>query len=185
MTPFQPQQYPILDGFQFSTKLRCNLTFRNLVLEQYEALRRSTAMRNKTWCVPQDSTILIPAYGSYERQVYVPAGSVIWGYSFSGVTAGADPGQSTPAFTGTQSWEIRDNCDDIPLFSEIVTRRFAEQSPTPPANLGGAGNQVPQQYLTKLLVVGIPGLLNVILANTYATPQVGQLVLFGGEPFVG
>jgi hypothetical protein len=177
MTPaMQPAQYPILDGYVFSTKLRCNLTFKNLVLQQYEALRRSTAMRNKTWCVPQDSQIKIPAFGSYERQVSVPAGSVIWGYSFVGLTAGADPGTATPPFTGTQSWEIRDNCDDIPLFSEIVTRRFADQSPV------NGFNAVPQQYLTKLLVVGIPGLLNVILANTYATDQSGQLLIFGGTP---
>ncbi len=37
-------------------------------------------------------------------------------------------------------------------------------------------------YLSKLLVIGPPGLLNVIIANTFATDQVGQLVLYGGEP---
>lgn len=173
MTPSQPQ-YPILDGFSFSTKLRCNLTFRNLALEQYEALRRASAMRNKTWCVPQDSAILIPARDSYERQVSIKDGSAIWGYSFSGLT-----GQITNQAISSQAWEVRDACDDIPLFSEIVTRRFAAQNPT-----GGSlnVNPVPQQYLTKLLIIGPPGLLNVIIANTYPTDQVGQLVLWGGEP---
>ena len=166
----QQVELPILDGFSFSTKLRCNLTFRALAVQQYEALRRATAMRNKIWCVPQDSTINIPAFDSYERQVRVATGSVIWGYSFSGNT-----GQQADSL-GSQSWEVRDACDDIPLWSEIVTRRFALQNPA-------AGfNQVPQQVLSRLLVVGPPGLLNVIIANTYATAQVGQLILYGGEP---
>ena len=180
MTPQQPQQYPVLDGFQFSTKLRCNLTFRNLALQQYEALRRASAMRNKTWCVPQDSSITIPAYGSYERQVYVKQGAVIWGYTFSGVTAGYDP-DTGDTYTQTQSWEIRDNCDDIPVFSEVVTRQFADQNPSL-IDISAGAFPTPQQYLTKLLVVGTPGLLNVIIANTFPTAQVGQLVLYGGEP---
>jgi len=178
MNPQQPPQYPILDGFAFSTKLRCNLTFRNLALQQYEALRRATAMRNKTWCVPQDSTILIPAYDSYERQVWVPRGSAIWGYSFSGITNGTDE-ETDITYTQTQSWEIWDNCDDLPLWSETVTRRFAQQNPT---GVFLNFNPVPQQMLTKLLIVGTPGLLNIVIANTFPTAQVGQLVLFGGEP---
>lgn len=171
MTP-SPDQYPVLDGFQFASKLRCNLTFRALAIQQFEALRRSGGFRNKTFCIPQDSTIKIPAYGSYERQVWVPAGSVIWGYSFSGET-----GQTN----GSQSWEVRDSCDDIPVFSEVVTRRMAALNPIPV--LGVNSNAVPQQILSKLLVVGPPGILNVVICNTYGTDQVGQLVLYGGVPF--
>ena len=173
MTPSDPQ-YPIIDGFCFSTKLRNNYTFRNAATQQFEALRRATAYRNKMWVVPQDSTILIPARDSYERQVYMQPGSAIWGYSFCGNTGQQGSDLTQP--TRTQSWEVRDACDDVPLFSEIVTRRFASQNPIPVVN------PVPQQYLAKLLVVGPPGLLNVILANMYSTEQVGQLVLFGGEP---
>ena len=169
--------YPPLDGFLFASKLRCNLTFRSLAIQEFEAMRRATGLRNRTWCVPQDSSILIPAYDSYERQVYIPAGSVIWGYSFVGLTG--NPTVDDEEVLGTQSWEVRDACDDIPLFSEIATRRFAAQSPTG-VNLGV--NPVPQQILSRLLVIGPPGCLNVVIANTFATAQVGQLLLFGGQP---
>jgi hypothetical protein len=40
----------------------------------------------------------------------------------------------------------------------------------------------PTQYLSKLMIVGAPGLLNVEVCNTYGTTQLGQLALYGGEP---
>lgn len=152
--------FPVTDGFALSTKQRCGLTFRDIVVEQYDALRRASAMRNKSWIVPQDSTILIPAFDSYERQIQMKAGSAIWGYCFIAATGGEG---------GTLSFEVRDGCDDIPVFSEVVTR----QTVSPP---------YPAQYLTKLLVIGAPGLVNVVICNTYSTPMQGQLVLYGGEP---
>lgn len=167
----QQEPLPVLDGFSFSTNLRCNLTFKALAIQQFEALRRATAMRNKVWCVPQDSKITIPAFDSYERQVRVATGSVIWGYSFCGPT-----GEQVLDANGSQAWEVRDACDDIPLWSEAVTRRRALQNPA------GGGNQVPQQILSRLLVVGPPGLLNVVIANIYPRAQTGQLILYGGEP---
>lgn len=164
--------YPITDGFTFSTKLRCNLAFRNLATQEYEIFRRAGAFRSKQWLVPQDSTILIPAFDSYERQLWMPAGSVIWGYSFVGSTG--QQGEITA--TATQSFEVRDACDDVALFSEIATRQFALNNTFPNTN------PVPQQYLAKPLLVGPPGLINVVIASTYPTAQVGQLVLYGGEP---
>lgn len=181
LIPQKEPEYPILDGFLLSNKLRCNLTFKSLAIQEYEKLRRATGMRNRVWCIPQDSSILIPARDSYERQVWIPAGSAIWGYSFSGQT-GNQNGQvhADPTTWGTQSWEVRDSCDDLPLFSEIATRRNSVQNPI--LTLGVNPNGVPQQMLSRLLVIGPPGLLNVVIANTYATQQVGQLVLFGGMP---
>ena len=170
MNPQLQDSYPILDGFLFSTKLKHNLTFRNLAIQQYEPLRRAGGFRQKQWLTPQDSTIEIPARNTYKRQLWMPIGSVIWGYSFVGDT-GEQP-------EGTLSWEVYDACDDVPIFSEAVTRRTAVQNPADGAN------QVPQQYLSKLLVVGPPGLLNITIHNTFGSDQVGQLVLFGGEPVV-
>lgn len=153
-------QYPVLDGFDYSTNLRCNLTFRNLATQQYEELRRSRAYKNKAWLVPKDSTVLIPARDSYEYQLYMKPGSAIWGYTFVAATGESE---------GTLSFNVRDGCDDIPLFSEVTTRQ-------------AVSIPYPQQYLAKLLVLGHPGLLNVEICNTYATAQLGQLVLWGGEP---
>ena len=164
------QSYPVIDGFTFSTLERCNLRFRNLAIHEFEAIRRAGALRNKMWLTPQDSTILIPARDSYERQIWMPPGSVIWGYTFIG-NSGEQTGEE-PDDTGTQSWEIRDGCDDVPLWSEVVTQQFY-----------AVGNRVPiQNYLTKPLLIGPPGLINVVICNTYPSAQVGQLIMFGGEP---
>jgi hypothetical protein len=153
--------YPITDGFTFSTKQRCALKFRDIAVQEYENLRRASGLRNKQWLAPKDSTILIPARDSFEYQVFLNPGSAIWGYCFVADTDGE---------AGTLSFEVRDACDDVPLFSEVITRQASE------------GNPYPTQYLSKLLVVGPPGLLNVVICNTYATAMQGQVVLYGGEP---
>lgn len=152
--------YPVTDGFVFSTKLRCDLQFRNLAIQQYEAMRRASALRNKTWLSPKDSTVLIPAFDSFEYQISMVPGSVIWGYAFIAATESAG---------GSLAFNVRDSCDDTPLFSEVTTR----QNQTTP---------YPQQYLSKLLVVGPPGLINVEICNTYSTPMTAQLAIYGGEP---
>ena len=164
-----PQPYPIIDGFTFSTKLRCSLTFRDLAVQEYELLRRASAMRNKQWLAPKDSTELIPPYDSFEYQVSMKPGSAIWGWSFLALTGD----QSNEGFPGTMSFQVRDACDDIPLFSEVCTRTFLN----PP---------YPQQYLSKLLIVGPPGLLNITICSTFppygGVGLPGQVVLYGGEP---
>jgi hypothetical protein len=161
-----PQPYPIIDGFTFSTKLRCALTFRDLATQEYELLRRASAMRDKMWLAPKDSTILIPPYDSFEYQVSMKPGSTIWGWSFLAATGNQN---LDPPDNGSLSFEVRDSCDDIPLFSEVCTRTLV----TAP---------YPQQYLSKLMIVGPPGLLNFVICNTYATAKMGQVVLYGGEP---
>lgn len=165
------QAYPVIDGFTFSTKFRCNMRFRNVAVQEYEAIRRAGALRNKSWLTPQDSTILIPALDSYERQIWMPEGSVIWGYTFVGLCGEQD--NDSPEEAGTQSWEVRDGCDDVPLFSEVVTQQLYAGQPN---------RLLIQNYLAKPLLVGPPGLINVVICNTFRTPQVGQLILYGGEP---
>lgn len=160
-----PQPYPVIDGFSFSTKQRCSLTFRDIVVpEQYDMLRRASAMRQKAWLAPKDSTILIPAYDSFEYQIFLKPASAIWGWCFVAPT-----GQQSAMEPGTMSFQVRDACDDVPLFSEVVTRQAA----TAPYKT---------QYLSRLLIVGPPGALNITICNTFASNQAAQLVLWGGEP---
>ena len=162
--------YPIMDGFLYNPRLRCNLTFLSLALEQYEALRRSTGMRTRVWCCPDDSNAIVcPANGSYEQQVYVKPGSAIWGYTFTGLSTGEGAEQ------GLLSVQVTDTCTDESFVSENVLTPAAGALSTLP----GRGLQRP---LSKLFIVGQPGLLNVVIASTYRENQHPQLLLYGGEP---
>lgn len=154
--------YPVTDGYNLSTKFRCALRYRDLAVQQYEELRRSGAYRSKTWLAPKDSSVLIPARDSFEYQIYLLPGSAIWGYSFIAATGGQ-------LGAGTLSFNVRDGCDDLALFSEVST--FQIQS-----------NPYPQNYLAKLWIIGKPGILNVEICNTYGTAETAQLALYGGEP---
>jgi hypothetical protein len=165
--------FPVIDGFILDTDQRCDLQFKALAVEQYHDLRRSKAFRSKAWCIPNDVTAFpIPARDSYEYQVYMKPGSAIWGYSFTGdSTAGG--GISAPV--GIDSFQVRETCTDVPLFSEFVTKR-----PEQPNFFGQAWAQ--QEFLSSLLIVPAPGLLHVEIATTCATPRQIQLILWGGEP---
>lgn len=154
------EDYPTLDGFLFKTKLRANLTFANLVLREYEALRRSGAYRSRAWCTPNDSQVQIAAFDCLEQQVWMKPGSAIWGWTFTGTVN--DDGTAA-------SFNVRDACGDIPWFSEHLTKPAG--APT-----------YQQQYLSKLYVVSEPGLLNVTIANTSGEAVTAQLILYGGEP---
>jgi hypothetical protein len=157
--------YPILDGFCLKTLQRCNLTFGALAIEQYNALRRLRAFRSKSWCVPNDTqSQLIPAFDSYEYQVFIKPGSAIWGYTFTGDS------------NGTDSFQVRETCTDVPLFSECLTK----QPET--AELIGETPWARQQLLSTLLVVPQPGLLHVEIATTSSEQRQIQLILWGGEP---
>jgi hypothetical protein len=157
--------YPILDGFCLDTSLRCDLTFGALAIEQYNSLRRVRAFRSKGWCVPNDTAVQqIPAFDSYEYQVFVKPGSAIWGYTFTGDSSGTD------------SFTVRETCTDVPLFSEAVTKRVES------ADLLGEPLWAQQQLLPALLIVPQPGLLHVEIATTSSTPRRIQLILWGGEP---
>jgi hypothetical protein len=151
--------YPIIDGFTLKTNLRCNLTFRSMAIQQYESLRRSRAFRTKAWCIPADSSVAaIPAFDSLEYQVYMKPGSAIWGYTFTGF------GNNNLI----DSFQITESCTNVPLFSEFVTKQPEDNAQ--------------QQYLSCLLIVPAPGLLNVEIATTQAVDRKRQLILWGGEP---
>ena len=164
--------YPILDGWMFRRDNRCDMKFQSLAIDQYEALRRATGLRQKQWAIPTDvASFPIPAFDSYEYQLDVGIGAVIWGWSFVGPTEQAiDNGFATIA------WQVRDACDDQPFFEECITRELV---------LSGSGGQAPftsQNLLARPWVVGKPGLLNVTISSMYSTPQQAQLILYGGRP---
>ncbi len=151
--------FPITDGFLYNTNLRANMRFLALAINEYEALRRSSAFRSKLWLVPEDSQqAIVPAFDSYEYQVSCAPGSAIWGVRFT-----------CPAGT-SYSIKITDACTDVPLFSEEVSMN---QQPT------DADGSRP---FSSLLIVP-NGLLNVIICNVDGTLNNNvQLVLYGGEP---
>jgi hypothetical protein len=178
----QEPEYPVLDGFLLNAglykglsptvpALRCNLTFVSLALEQYDCLRRSKAYRSKQWVIPQDSlSIVIPARGSYEYELQVPVGSAIWGWIFTGFGT-----QNTGDLGGGfLTWKVTDACNNVDLVSEFVTKPSGDYT-------------WKQQNLSKLYVVGAPGLLRVEIASTFsvdidASNSPTQLVLCGGTP---
>lgn len=164
----------IIDGFLYLRRLRCNFTHLSLAVQQFEALRRSGAYKQRMWCIPEDpSTTIIPASSSYEIQVYVEPGAVIWGYIFNG--------QNESDLIDGYSYQVRDSCNDVALFSEFATNQFSTFNGD--RTFGGG-----QTLLSKLYTVGAPGLLTVEIANGYplgndpATTGPAQLILFGGVP---
>jgi hypothetical protein len=150
-----PDDYPIRDGFLQNTQLKCDLTFLALAVNEYRAIRRSGGLRARVWLIPEDAkATAIPSRDAYEYQVYLEPGSAIWGYSFV-------------ASAGQFSWQVTDDCTDVPLLSEPVT---------------SLGTGV-QQLLSKPLVISMPGLLNVQICSLAAADTFGvQLALWGGEP---
>lgn len=161
--------FPTIDGYMLDTKQRCNMRYKALAIEQFQALRRSRAFRTKQWTVPNDiNSFPIPANDSYEYQVWMKPGSAIWGYTFTGdATAGGNG--------GIDSFQVTETCTNVPLFSEFVTKQPEEEN-----FFGVVWSR--QQYLSELLIVPSPGLLHVEIATTAPVNRNIQLVLWGGEP---
>lgn len=151
-------QYGIIDGFLLNTQLRCNLKFKSMAIQGYEALRRSGNYRSRAWVIPQDpANIVIPARDAIEFQVSVHAGSAIWGYTFL-------------ATAGLFSFQVTDTCTDVPSQSEVLVAQA----------LSAGSKQAP---FSKLMVVSRPGLLNVQICSLATVDTAGiQLILWGGEP---
>jgi hypothetical protein len=147
--------YPIDDGFLYDTQLKCDLRFLPLALHQFEALRRSKAYGQRILTIPEDpGNTQIPAFGEFAYAQRCKPGSAFWAYSFL-------------APTGLFSVNLRDNCSDEVLFSEVLLST-------------GNNKQVP---LPKLLIVGEPGLINCQICSIDGTSITGvQFLLWGGEP---
>ena len=169
----KPLVYPVMDGFIYNTKLRHNLTFMALVLrEKFNELRRSGAYRTRWLTIPEDpSQIKIPAFDAYEYQAHVVPGSVYWGWIFVGPPESRD----VPGGPAKFSVQVTDGCTDVPLWSEVVSMKNSAGVILP-----GQGKQ---NLMSKLLVVGQPGILNVQITSLLSTDASNtQLILCGAEP---
>lgn len=154
-----PDDYPVISGFNLDTSLKCDLAFSPLAIAEYDDLLRSGAYRSKSWQVPPDANAeAIPAFKSFHYELYAIPGAVIWGFGFT-----------DSANAGPFSFQVRDACTDVVLFSEHVrTDAYAD---------------VDQQFLPKLLTIATPGLISVEVCSLQATDARGvQLVLYGAEP---
>lgn len=168
----------VIDGFQYNTLLRPNLTYLNFCLQRYDALRSAGNFRSRTWVIPEAASIAIPANDSFEYQVDMEPGSIIWAWTFA--FGGALDGE--PVKTGF-SFAVRDSCNDVALGSEVLSGNVSQGfNATYSAGINpGQGLQNP---LSKPLVIGPPGLLNVVICslNTVDVKNT-QLILWGGEPY--
>lgn len=147
--------YPPLDGFLYRSTLKCDMNFLSIALQEFEALRRTRGYANRILTIPEDAGhVVIPNRNVFRYAQRVVPGSAFWAYSFIGSA-------------GQFSVNLRDNCSDETLFSEVLLA-------TPTAN---------QCPLSKLLVIGAPGLINVEICSLVGedTPGV-QFLLWGGEP---
>jgi hypothetical protein len=163
--------YPVADGFLRNVQLRCNLEFRALAMQRFEAMRRSGAFRTKAWCVPESNSIAIPADDAYEYGFPVVPGSVIWGFTFVNNNPDANPGPF--------SFTVIESCTDQPLFSEVIRSDNFQGTATED---DAALNQI-QQLLTRPIVIPEPGQLTAQICSQQSTAASGiQLVLWGGEP---
>ena len=148
--------YEVIDGFLYNTSLKPDLQFLPVALREYEGLRRSRGYAQRIVTVPEDpGHIAIPNRNVFRYGQRVLPGSAFWAYSFI-------------ASTGLFSVQVRDNCSDETLFSEVIlaSQGSADQNPLP-----------------KLMVVGEPGLLNFEICSLSGVDTTGvQLILWGGEP---
>ena len=150
--------YPIVDGFRLNTLLKCDLQFMALATKQFEAMRRSGAMRSRMWLTPESNAFVIPARDSYEYAFPVVPGSLIWGFIF------VSSGNARPF-----SIKVIESCTDVPLFGEVIRGD----------NFVGTG----QRFLPRPLVIPEPGLVNVQICSQQGTDASGvQFILCGGEP---
>jgi hypothetical protein len=157
----------MIDGFLLNTTMKCTPNFRQMALEQWDALRRTGSYRSKDWTTPENSLIAIPAWNSYEYQQKAVPGSAIWGFTW--VQGGGN--------AGPFSFQVRDACTGVAIASEAIRAdRFN--------GTGGSGQPAPfQQPFARLIVVAAQGLITIEICSQQTTDATQiQLVLHGGEP---
>lgn len=158
-------QFAVIDGFLLDTNLKPDLTFRNMALANYENFRRAGSRKARSWSVPLSANIVIPAFDSYEMQIFMKpgAGFLLWSFLVSQrvLTAG-----------GNFSVRIKEACNDTGLEAECI--------------FGATGTPFnKQRRLPRPVVMATPGTLNVEICSTYSAdtlPGDCQLILWGGEP---
>jgi hypothetical protein len=155
-----PQIPPLVDGFALNLQLpNCN-QWAGFAMHQMEALRRAHSYHFHVFVAPEESTVPIAAYDTFNVQLHLPPGSWIWGITMQANTT------STLAGGGNATVMVRitDQGTQQMLFSN-----FAQ----------GFINQIPphgaQQLLSEPRVVIDPGILNIEIANP---PDNGNVAIY-------
>lgn len=174
MNPSDNTLWPVIDGFEFNTRLRQNGTMIDLVLrERLDASRRSGGRRVKWWTCPNDpSATVIPANDAYEENITIEAGGQIDGYIF---VAGTDQ-DGTPIDGSLFSVQVTENCTDTKVFSEVLNMGTAGGGSLMP----GEGKWIP---LAKPIVAGQRSTYSVEICSLNTLDAINcQLILTGEEP---
>ena len=163
----------VVDGFSYNTMLIWQQPryFPNC-LAQLDVLRRAANYRPRWWVVPDDIDQPIQPYDTLYFQIEVSAGSYLWGYSFTTVSA-LNPSGAPVATTASDILiQAVDACTGIPLFQDFSCG-------------GGNSSNFNARMLPILLsqprLILEPGLVNVELSNRTANTITCQLLLHFAE----
>lgn len=149
----------VIDGFCYSLFRQYSAGwYEPMALGQMEPIRRAGGFRFRSYCVPEDQDVLIPAYDTVEMQVHIVPGSYLWGF-----LALVDPSLRI---------KITEGATGIPLSAEFISG-FGSIAFTPP------GKPI---LLSQPRLIVDPGWINVEMANVLAAPSAVQLILLVAEP---
>ncbi len=169
------------DGFLYNTLLRDNMTYLAFCLRNYDALRGVKNYRSRTWVIPENTlNQTLNPWNSFEYQVPMPPGSIIWGWTWANGNSGG--------VVANFSFSFADSCNDARFASEVISTSRSAGKNSLYSNTGLNPGQGKQNPLPKPLVIGPPGLLNVNISamdiNTPLATNISnvQLILWGGEP---
>ena len=163
----------VVDGFSYNTMFLWlyERYFPNC-LAQLDVLRRAANYRPRWWVIPDDIDQPIQPYDTLYFQVEVSAGSYLWGYAFTTVSALNPSGAPTETAASDILLQLVDSCTGIPLFQDF-------------ANGGGNSANFNSRMLPILLsqprLILEPGLVNVELSNRTANTITCQWLLHFAE----
>lgn len=164
----------VVDGFSYNTMLYwLPNRYGPNALAQLDILRRAANYRARWFVVPDDIDQPVTPYDTLYYQINVAAGSYLWGYQFSSISA-TDPDDSPIATTATDLLiEAVDSCTGIPLFQDFASGGGCHSDFT---------SRVVPILLTQPRLILEPGLVNVQIANRTANTITCQLLLHFAEP---
>lgn len=145
------------------------------VLQQATSIdiRKANLIQDKLYAFPDDQTIVIQAYQTYQRQVKVVPGSILWGIRY---TEYDGTWNSVNPVTGLI--QVTDTCTGRKLFSEFTFGKgFGMFRSGTPAIVPIVPSLLPSPHF-----FADPGSMSVEIANSSASDLRCQLVLHLVEP---
>lgn len=158
----------IIDGFSYNDQNRhlpSQGAFETF-LNNMDPLRRASGFRVREWAVPDNANIPIIGYDTYiSEQIQIAAGSFMWGYNFSVISAtNPDDSSATPLITDL-NLQLVDACTGVPLFQDFAN-----------AGVGKTGANAPGHpiLLSRPRPILEPGLVVAQIANCTAKNYIVQ-----------